>query len=135
MNLLCRYGISTELLSSYYQLPLKHKMQHFGVLLILLPYTLASDGNWWDHANIYQIYPRSFQDSDGDGVGDLRGIKNRIDYLKDLNVDAIWLSPIFESPMKDFGYDISNFTKVDPLFGTKQDLKDLINDAHSRGEF
>ncbi|MEO9256084.1 MAG: alpha-amylase family glycosyl hydrolase, partial [Tepidiformaceae bacterium] len=79
--------------------------------------------DWWRHAVIYQIYPRSFQDSNGDGIGDLQGIIDRLDYLNDgtensLGVDAVWLSPTFPSPMKDFGYDVSNYTDVHPDFGT-----------------
>ncbi|HEY6604308.1 MAG TPA: alpha-amylase family glycosyl hydrolase, partial [Xanthobacteraceae bacterium] len=70
-------------------------------------------GSWWQTGIIYQIYPRSFQDSNGDGIGDLRGITQRLPYLKELGVDAIWLSPIFPSPMADFGYDISDYTDID----------------------
>ncbi|MGW5195530.1 alpha-amylase family glycosyl hydrolase [Kribbella sp. NPDC004138] len=81
----------------------------------------------------YQIYPRSFQDSNGDGIGDLPGIISRLDYLVDLGVDAIWLSPVFASPMADFGYDISDHCDVDPMFGTLNDLDQLIAEAHHRG--
>jgi alpha-glucosidase len=88
---------------------------------------------WWQTAVIYQIYPRSFQDSSGDGVGDLRGIAQRLDHLVGLGVDAIWLSPIFPSPMADFGYDISNYIDVDPLFGTLSDFDSLLESAHVRG--
>ena len=88
---------------------------------------------WWHHAVVYQIYPRSFQDSNGDGVGDLRGIADRLDYLTWLGVDAIWLSPIFPSPMADFGYDVSDYCDVHPLFGTLADLDALIEAAHARG--
>ena len=88
---------------------------------------------WWERGVIYQIYPRSFQDSDGDGVGDLKGIELRLDYLTDLGVDAIWLSPIFPSPMADFGYDVSDYTGVDPLFGTLEDFDCLLAAAHGRG--
>ena len=88
---------------------------------------------WWHHAVVYQIYPRSFQDSNGDGVGDLRGIAERLDYLAWLGVDAIWLSPIFPSPMADFGYDVSDYCDVHPLFGTLADLDALIEAAHARG--
>jgi alpha-glucosidase len=88
---------------------------------------------WWQTAVIYQIYPRSFQDSSGDGVGDLRGISRRLDYLVELGIDAIWLSPIFPSPMEDFGYDISNYTDIDPLFGTLSDFDSLLELAHDRG--
>jgi alpha-glucosidase len=72
---------------------------------------------WWKHGVIYQIYPRSFQDSNGDGIGDLQGITGRLDYLAELGIDAIWISPIFASPMKDFGYDFSNYTDIHPMFG------------------
>src|SRR5579859_8203233 len=74
--------------------------------------------NWWQRGVIYQIYPRSFQDSNGDGVGDLGGISHRLDYLASLGVDAVWLSPIYPSPMADFGYDICDYANVDPTFGT-----------------
>ena len=73
---------------------------------------------WWQDAVIYQIYPRSFQDSDGDGVGDLRGIEQRLDHLAWLGVDALWLSPIYPSPMHDFGYDVADYKSVDPVFGS-----------------
>jgi alpha-glucosidase len=88
---------------------------------------------WWQHAVIYEIYPRSFQDSDGDGIGDLNGIVQRLDYLASLGVDAIWLTPIFPSPQADFGYDISDFTAIDPLYGTMADLNRLIVEGHHRG--
>jgi alpha-glucosidase len=88
---------------------------------------------WWQSGVVYQIYPRSFQDSDGDGVGDLRGIVSRLDYLVWLGVDALWLSPIFRSPMADFGYDVADYRDVDPIFGTIADLDDLVTEAHGRG--
>jgi alpha-glucosidase len=88
---------------------------------------------WWQHGVIYQIYPRSFQDSNGDGVGDLRGILARLDYLEWLGVDAVWLSPIYPSPMADFGYDISDYCDVHPLFGTLADFDELAADVHRRG--
>ncbi len=88
---------------------------------------------WWKAGVIYQIYPRSFQDSDGDGVGDLRGIEQRLDHLATLGVDAIWISPIFPSPMKDFGYDVSDYCDIDPLFGTLADFDRLLAAAHERG--
>ena len=89
----------------------------------------AGKSEWWESASLYQIYPRSFQDSDGDGVGDLKGITSRLEYLKEIGVTAAWLSPVFESPMSDFGYDISNFTKIDPLFGTLEDFDEMIAKA------
>jgi alpha-glucosidase len=87
---------------------------------------------WWQRGVIYQVYPRSFQDSNGDGVGDLPGILSRLDYLEWLGVDAIWLSPIYPSPMADFGYDISDYTDIDPLFGTLADFDRLLSEAHRR---
>jgi len=88
---------------------------------------------WWQSAVIYQIYPRSFQDSNGDGVGDLAGILRRLDYLAWLGIDAIWLSPIYPSPMADFGYDVADFTGIDPLFGSLADFDALVAAAHERG--
>jgi alpha-glucosidase len=92
-----------------------------------------SDESWWRYGIFYQIYPRSFQDSDADGVGDIRGIIDRLPYLQELGVDAVWLSPIFPSPMADFGYDISDYTGIDPLFGTMQDFDALVEAAHAGG--
>ena len=88
---------------------------------------------WWKRGVIYQVYPRSFQDTDGDGVGDLAGIERRLDHLVELGVDAVWLSPIFPSPMADFGYDVADYCDVDPVFGSLADLDRLIASAHARG--
>jgi alpha-glucosidase len=88
---------------------------------------------WWRDAVIYQVYPRSFQDSDGDGVGDLRGIERRLDHLAWLGVDALWLSPIYPSPMHDFGYDVADYRDVDPLFGSLEDFDSLVAAARDRG--
>jgi alpha-glucosidase len=88
---------------------------------------------WWQEAVVYQIYPRSFQDSDGDGVGDLRGIAQRLDHLSYLGVDALWLSPIYPSPLADFGYDVSDYVGIDPQFGTMDDFDELVAAAHERG--
>src|SRR4051812_20083655 len=93
----------------------------------------SSSSDWWKKEVVYQIYPRSFQDSNGDGVGDLKGIVSRLDYLKDLGVGALWLSPIFPSPMRDFGYDISDYKNIDPLFGSLADFDELLKAAHARG--
>jgi alpha-glucosidase len=89
--------------------------------------------SWWQNGIFYQIYPRSFQDSNADGVGDLAGIVNRLPYLRELGIDAIWLSPVFPSPMADFGYDISDYTGIDPLFGTMEDFDALVMAAHEAG--
>ena len=88
------------------------------------------DRDWWRHGIFYQVYPRSFQDSNGDGVGDIRGVIQRLPYLRSLGIDAVWLSPIFPSPMADFGYDISDYTGIDPLFGTMDDFDALVETAH-----
>jgi alpha-glucosidase len=88
---------------------------------------------WWRDAVVYQIYPRSFQDSDGDGVGDLRGIAQRLDHLAWLGVDAFWLSPFYPSPLADFGYDIADYTSVDPRLGSLEDFDELVAAAHERG--
>jgi len=87
---------------------------------------------WWKHAVIYEIYPRSFQDSNGDGVGDLNGITSRLDYLRDLGIDAIWISPMYPSPLVDFGYDVSDYTAIDPLYGTLTDFNRLVSEGKKR---
>jgi alpha-glucosidase len=89
-------------------------------------------GPWWKEAVIYQIYPRSFKDSDGDGIGDLAGIREKLDYFSELGIDAIWISPINTSPMLDFGYDVSDYRGIDPIFGTMADFDMLLADLHSR---
>ncbi|MDT8855690.1 alpha-amylase family glycosyl hydrolase [Paracoccaceae bacterium Fryx2] len=94
---------------------------------------LPVDKDWWRGAVIYQIYPRSFQDSNGDGIGDLAGIAARLDHIAGLGADAIWISPFFPSPMKDFGYDVSNYCDVDPMFGTLADFDALVARAHGLG--
>ena len=89
--------------------------------------------DWWKQAVVYQIYPKSFQDSNGDGIGDLPGILSRLDYLQTLGVDALWLSPVFASPQADNGYDISDYRAIDPLFGDMEDMRTLIREARRRG--
>jgi alpha-glucosidase len=91
------------------------------------------DNDWWRRGVFYQVYPRSFQDSNGDGVGDLKGILRRLPYLRELGVDAFWLSPIYPSPMVDFGYDVSDYTGIDPQFGTMEDFDALVAAAHDAG--
>ena len=94
---------------------------------------MTTDRNWWKGAVIYQIYPRSYQDTTGDGRGDLAGIARRLDYVATLGADAIWISPFFTSPMKDFGYDVSDYRGIDPLFGKMDDFDALIERAHQLG--
>ena len=89
--------------------------------------------SWWKSAVMYQVYPRSFLDTNGDGVGDLAGIQTKLPYLVYLGIDAIWLSPIFKSPMIDFGYDISDHCAIDPLFGTMDDFEALLRETHRLG--
>src|SRR5690554_4028615 len=96
---------------------------------------MASDESrpWWQEAVIYQIYPRSFADSNGDGIGDLPGITQHLDYLRELGVGGLWLSPIHPSPMFDFGYDVSDYRGIAPEFGTLDDFRTLLAEAHARG--
>lgn len=94
---------------------------------------MAGDVDWWRGAVIYQIYPRSYQDDTGNGIGDLKGITRRLDHIAGLGVDAIWLSPFFKSPMKDMGYDVSDYCDVDPIFGTLADFDALVAKAHALG--
>jgi hypothetical protein len=95
------------------------------------PSNLTADKDWWRGAVIYQIYPRSFQDSNGDGIGDLKGITARLPHVANLGADAIWISPFFTSPMRDFGYDVSDYENVDSIFGTLVDFDSLIAEAHT----
>ncbi len=92
----------------------------------------SNDGPWWKHAVIYEIYPRSFQDSTGDGIGDINGITSRLDYLQQLGVDAIWITPMYPSPQVDFGYDISDYTAIDPQYGTMADFEHMVAEAKRR---
>src|SRR5210317_1072127 len=94
---------------------------------------LGIDKDWWRGAVIYQIYPRSYQDSNDDGIGDLAGIIHRLDHIASLGVDAIWISPFFKSPMLDFGYDVSDYRDVDPMFGTLGDFEALVARSHELG--
>ncbi|XP_034948198.1 alpha-glucosidase-like [Chelonus insularis] len=103
------------------------------LLVALLPIiqVYSANVNWWEDTFIYQVYPRSFKDSNGDGIGDLNGITSKLEHLKALNVSGFWISPIFVSPMVDFGYDIANFTDIDPTFGTLKDFSALVAKAKS----
>ena len=99
---------------------------------------MTIDPNWWKSAVFYQIYPRSFRDANNDGIGDLQGVTEKLDYLNDgkgggLGIDAIWFSPFFTSPMADFGYDVSDYCDIDPMFGTLADFDKLVAEAHQRG--
>jgi alpha-glucosidase len=100
---------------------------------MVVPAGTDAKDSWWRHAVIYEIYPRSFQDSNGDGIGDINGIASRLDYLKDLGVDAIWITPMYPSPGVDYGYDISNYTAIDPEYGTIEDFDRMVSQAKSRG--
>ena len=95
--------------------------------------TVERAEGWWRNAVVYQIYPRSFADSNGDGTGDIPGIIAHLDHLVELGVDVIWLSPVYTSPMDDNGYDIANYQDIDPLFGTLEDMDELLAQAHRRG--
>src|ERR1700680_2899115 len=110
---------------------MKHPMPSIAVLLVLFgiswltassqtsSHTVDAEGHqWWQHAVFYEIYPRSFADSNDDGIGDLKGITSKLDYLKDLGVDAIWITPCFPSPQVDFGYDVSDYENIAPMYGT-----------------
>jgi alpha-glucosidase len=105
----------------------------FGLLAPVLVQAAAfDDNNWWRHAVIYEVYPRSFADSNGDGIGDLKGITEHLDYLKALGVDAIWITPFYPSPQIDFGYDIADYRAIDPQFGTMADFDRLVAEAKKR---
>jgi len=100
---------------------------------IVVPAGADGHDSWWRHAVLYEIYPRSFQDSNGDGIGDINGITSRLDYLKDLGVDAIWITPMYPSPGVDYGYDISDYTAIDPEYGTMADFDHMVAEAKTRG--
>ena len=101
--------------------------------LVVSPHHVGDEPDWWRRAVVYQVYPRSFADSDGDGIGDIPGLTNRLDHLDELGVDVVWLSPVYRSPQDDNGYDISDYQDIDPLFGSLEDLDALIEGLHARG--
>ncbi|SPP73696.1 maltase A1 [Drosophila guanche] len=109
------------------------RTQSVVVFLVLAAVGLARATEWWESGNYYQIYPRSFRDSDGDGIGDLNGVTEKLQYLKDIGFTGTWLSPIFKSPMVDFGYDISDFYQIHPEYGTMEDFENLIAKAKEVG--
>ncbi|XP_049284751.1 alpha-glucosidase-like [Anopheles funestus] len=120
----------------------KHGMKFYRPLLVTFALVVvllcgfsqaADDKDWYQHATFYQIYPRSFQDSNGDGIGDLKGITSRMEYLAGLGIDATWLSPPFVSPLADFGYDVADFYDIQPEYGTLADMEELIAEAHRHG--
>ncbi|CAH0390269.1 unnamed protein product [Bemisia tabaci] len=126
---------------NYFIIDLYYKMHKFTLFLAIFGYVLDFSEvfalkypplDWWQKGVFYQIYPRSFKDSNADGIGDLRGVAEKVWYLKDIGITAVWLNPIFESPLVDFGYDISNYTRIDPDFGTVEDLE-YLKDALHRG--
>jgi oligo-1,6-glucosidase/alpha-glucosidase len=94
--------------------------------------TAETADQWWKKTTVYQIYPRSFQDRNGDGIGDLRGIISRLDYVQQLGFETIWISPFFRSPQRDLGYDISDYYSIAPEYGTMEDFRELIRQVHSR---
>src|SRR5262249_27029629 len=101
---------------------------------IAAPAAIDAEGHqWWQHAVFYEVYPRSFADGNHDGIGDLKGITSKLDYLKDLGVDAIWISPCFPSPQVDFGYDVSDYEDIDPMYGTLADFDTLAKEADKHG--
>lgn len=101
----------------------------FSISALLTSSSQAQEKDWWETAVFYQIYPRSFRDSDGDGVGDINGVIEKMEHLKEIGVQATWLSPIMRSPQADFGYDISDFIEIDPLFGTMEDFENMVAKA------
>ena len=112
----------------------------FPAILVLASFVSSAHGQtrdaeghaWWQHAVFYEIYPRSFADSNNDGTGDLPGITSKLDYLKDLGVDAIWITPCFPSPQVDFGYDVSDYNNIDPKYGTLADFDRLVEEGKKR---
>ena len=125
--------LDDEFYNLYYDLEILDKPSERQPYVFMKGVTMKR--KWWQDKTIYQIYPKSFCDSNGDGIGDLRGIISRLDYLKELGVDILWLSPCYKSPMVDQGYDISDYYQIDPMFGSMEDMEDLIREAKARGMY
>ena len=94
---------------------------------------ISKNGKWWENSTVYQIYPKSFFDSNGDGIGDIEGVRRKLGYIRSLGVDIIWLCPYLKSPQADNGYDVSDYYEIDPIFGNKEDLRKLIDECHATG--
>ncbi|XP_022816674.1 maltase A1-like isoform X1 [Spodoptera litura] len=127
-HLICEFLVNRQIFTGF-----RAKMREILLLVIATVAVVSGVDEWWHSAIIYQIYPRSFKDSNGDGVGDINGITSKLPYLKDIGVDAIWLSPIFLSPMLDFGYDITDYKKIAPEYGTMEDFNRLMAEAKKLG--
>lgn len=133
--------MENKCLGDDYNVAMQSSPKHLSALLVLFlcasalsqqAVKNATDHTWWQHAVFYEIYPRSFADTNGDGIGDLPGITSKLDYLQKLGIDAIWITPCFPSPQVDFGYDVSNYEDIDPMYGTLADYDKLVKEAHKR---
>ena len=119
-------------LALYFAVPHIHISRPSPVAKLKCSRSTPEGHQWWQHAVFYELYPRSFADSNNDGIGDLNGITSKLDYLKDLGVDAIWITPCFPSPQVDFGYDVSDYENIDPMYGTLADFDTLASEAKKR---